>query len=113
GQFWQRVTAGMEMEDLWKQFRTDARTSYRLYSQEISAGRGEGTPQRGHVWQVAKQLFWAFLEKLSPWRRILLLLALVLTFLPGSEWHWNAGHSNIYFSTPDLRFYGALLCSRC
>ncbi len=109
GRFWQRVTAGMEMEELWKQFRSDARTSYRLYSQEIDASRGEGMPHGRHVWQVAKQFFWAFLEKLTPARRILLLVALVLTFLPGSQWHWKWGHGDFGINTPDLRFYGALL----
>jgi serine phosphatase RsbU (regulator of sigma subunit) len=107
--FWQRVTAGMQMDELWKQFRTDARTSYRLYSQEIDATRGAGMPHGRHFLQVAKQVFWAFLEKLTPARRVLLLVALVLTFLPGTEWHWKAAHSDIGFTTPDLRFYGALL----
>ena len=109
GRFWQRVTAGMQMEELWKQFRTDARTSYRLYSQEVDATRGAGMPRGRHFFEVAKQFFWAFLEKLTPARRVLLLVALVLTFLPGSQWHWKAGHSDVGFATPDLRFYGALL----
>ncbi len=30
--FWQRVTEGMAINQLWSQFRTDARSSYRLYS---------------------------------------------------------------------------------
>jgi hypothetical protein len=109
GRFWQRITAGMEMEELWKQFRTDARTSYRLYSQEIDATRSAETPHGRHFVQVAKQFFWAFLEKLTPARRILLLVALVLTFLPGSQWHWKWGHGDFGINTPDLRFYGALL----
>ncbi len=109
GRFWQRVTAGMQMEELWKQFRTDARTSYRLYSQEVDATRGAGMPGGRHILEVAKQFFWAFLEKLTPARRLLLLVAMVLTFLPGSQWHWKAGHGDFGFSTPDLRFYGALL----
>ncbi len=107
--FWQRVTAGMQMEELWKQFRSDARTSYRLYSQEVDATRGAGMPPVRHVLQVAKQLFWAFLEKLTPARRILLLLAVVLMFFPGSEWHWKTGHSDVGITTPDLRLYGGLL----
>ena len=92
------------MEELWKQFRTDARTSYRLYSQEVDATRGAGMPRGRHFLEVAKQFFWAFLEKLTPARRLLLLVALVLTFLPGTEWHWKWGHSDVGFSTPDLRF---------
>lgn len=99
----------MQAGELWKQFRTDAQTSYRLYSQEVDATRGAGVPPGRHFVQVAKQLFWAFLEKLTPWRRVLLLAAVVLTFLPGSQWHWRWGHSDFALSTPDLRFWGALL----
>jgi len=109
GRFWARVTQGMQVDELWKQFRTDARTSYRLYSQEVDATRGAGMPRGRHFLEVAKQFFWAFLEKLSPARRILLLLALVLMFLPGTAWHWKTGHSDVGFSTPDLRLYGGVL----
>lgn len=109
GRFWRRVTEGLQVDELWKQFRTDARTSYRLYSAEIDATREAGLPRGRHFFQVAKQFFWAFLEKLSPARRLMLLLALVLTFFPGSEWHWRWGHSDLGFATPDLRLYGALL----
>lgn len=40
--FWRRVTDGMQLSQLWDQFRADARTSYRLYSKEVDA-----TPQPG------------------------------------------------------------------
>src|ERR1700684_883150 len=75
GNFWTRVTQGMQVDELWKQFRTDARTSYRLYSQEVDSTRDAGTPHGRHFLDVTKQVFWAFLEKLSPARRVLLLLA--------------------------------------
>ena len=109
GRFWQRVTEGLQVDELWKQFHSDARTSYRLYSREVDATRGAGMPPGRHFLEVAKQFFWAFLEKLTPARRVLLLLAIVLTFLPGSEWHWRVGHSNMSLATPDLRLCGGLL----
>jgi hypothetical protein len=31
-QFWQRVTEGIELNQLWSQFRKDAHSSYRLYA---------------------------------------------------------------------------------
>src|SRR5581483_10073522 len=74
--FWFRVTAGMQVAELWKQFQADARTSYRLYSQEVDATRNAGMPHGRHFLEVAKKFFWAFLEKLSPARRVLLLVAL-------------------------------------
>ena len=109
GRFWARVTEGMQVNELWTQFRTDARTSYRLYSREVDATRGAGVPPARHILAVARQLFWAFLEKLTPARRILLLVAVVLLFFPGTEWHWRTAHSDVGLTTPDLRLYGSLL----
>ena len=88
--FWQRVTDGMKLNELWKQFQADARSSYRLYSQDIDSTRGAGIPKRKHVFNVARQFFWAMLEKLSPARRVLLLVALVLVLFPSSEAGWRA-----------------------
>ena len=33
--FWERVTEGLELDQLWSQFRNDTRSSYRLYSREV------------------------------------------------------------------------------
>jgi sigma-B regulation protein RsbU (phosphoserine phosphatase) len=97
------------VDELWKQFRTDARTSYRLYSQEVDSARDAAMPRGRHALLVAKQLFWAFLEKLSPARRILLLLAVVMMFFPGSEWHLKTRHGEVGMATPDLRLWGGVL----
>src|SRR5512146_484488 len=86
--FWGRVTDGMEVSELWAQFKADARTSYRLYSRELPArpepspGAHPGRADRGHAWAFARAFFWAVLLKLSPARRVLLLLALVLLVFP-------------------------------
>src|SRR5580700_7539796 len=82
--FWQRVTEGLEVSQLWSQFETDARTSYRLYSRDVAAKTPEGLTRRGHRLHVVKEFFWAVLEKLSPARRVLLLAALVLLVFPSS-----------------------------
>ena len=87
--FWQRVTEGLELSELWSQFRTDARSSYRLYSKEVDSTREEGTPRSHHALNVFGQFFWAIIEKLSPARRVLLLVALVLIIIPGGEWSWT------------------------
>src|SRR6266571_4500790 len=79
--FWQRVTDGLELDQLWDQFRVEARASYGLYSREIDSTPKEGA-RRGRRWlDIAKQFFWAILEKLSPARRVLLLLALLMFVL--------------------------------
>ena len=93
--FWLRVSAGMKPDDMWNQLRSDAQTTYRLYSREVDAARPAGESRPKHFIHVMKQFFWAILEKLTPARRILLLLALVLLLLPQAEMigspgqHWE------------------------
>jgi len=82
--FWRRVSDGMELHQLWKQFQTDARSSYRLYAHEFEATRPPGIGKVKHFFKVAGQFFWAFIEKLTPARRVLLLIALVFLFWFGS-----------------------------
>src|SRR6202167_5749176 len=84
-QFWQRVTDGMELSQLWSQFETEARASYRLYSKDVAAKTPEGLTRRGHHLHVVKEFFWAIVEKLSPARRVLLLAALVMLVFPSTS----------------------------
>jgi phosphoserine phosphatase RsbU/P len=106
--FWQRVTDGMRVNELWQQFQADARFSYRLYSQDIDATRAAGVPKGKHFFNVAGQFFWAMMEKLSPARRVLLLVALVLILFPGGEASLRSSDGNAVFSL-DTRFWGGLL----
>jgi phosphoserine phosphatase RsbU/P len=108
--FWQRVTDGMELNQLWKQFHMDARSSYRLYSREIDATRTPGTGKVRHFLKIAMQFFWAVIEKLTPARRILLLVALVfLFFLNGANISWSTGNGNVRLGPFDGALWGGLL----
>jgi phosphoserine phosphatase RsbU/P len=81
-QFWRRVSDGMKLNELWTQLHTDARSTYRLYSREIdAAGSAEATGRR-RIIPFAKKFFWAILEKLTPARRVVLLIALGLLLMP-------------------------------
>jgi len=102
-QFWRRVTDGLELNQLWSQFRTDARASYHLYSRDVDFSRPQGVRRGRHFWRLVRQFFWAILEQLSPARRVILLIALVLLIFPGTV-KWD--HSTVDF---DFQFYGALL----
>jgi sigma-B regulation protein RsbU (phosphoserine phosphatase) len=79
--FWQRITDGVALSDLWRQFRTDARSSYRLYSQGIDSRRAPGTGRVKHFLRMVKQFVWAVFDKLTPARRVMLLFALILLFV--------------------------------
>jgi phosphoserine phosphatase RsbU/P len=107
--FWQRVTEGLQMNELWGQFRADARTSYRLYSQEVNATQDPGGSKARHFFSVARQVFWAFMEKLTPARRVLLLLALVLLLLPTTDWTWHTKSGEGEIDTGETRFLGGVL----
>jgi hypothetical protein len=78
--FWQRITDGVALSQLWKQFQADARSSYRLYSEEIDFQRMPGTGRVRHFFRMAKQFLWAVIDKLTPARRVLLVIALILLF---------------------------------
>ena len=79
--FWQRVTEGIAVQVLWSQFMSEARESYSLYSREIDweALRKETRGRRFR--KITSALFWAMLMKLSPARRVFLLIALFFAIL--------------------------------
>jgi phosphoserine phosphatase RsbU/P len=108
-QFWERVTEGMALSQLWSQFRRDAHSSYRLYSQEVDRTRIEGTSQGAHFFRLVSLFFWAIVEKLTPARRVLLLVALVLILIPGWEWTWTTQSHEVKVFALDTHFYGGLL----
>jgi sigma-B regulation protein RsbU (phosphoserine phosphatase) len=76
--FWQRVSEGRQIEDLWTQFAADARASYGFYGGDIDWDEIKKLPRRQRPLRVANDFFWALLLKLTPARRVLLLAALVM-----------------------------------
>jgi serine phosphatase RsbU (regulator of sigma subunit) len=106
--FWYRVSEGLALHQLWSQFEKDAKSSYRLYS----AGLDKLQPEPSRLkrgWRFTKAMFWAILEKLTPARRVLVLLGLVLLFLPsgGFSYEDHAGHLEIHEF--DVHVWGGLL----
>src|SRR5271157_5590010 len=96
--FWQRVTDGMKLNELWTQFRADARSSYQLYSKEVDSTWTPGVGRGKHFLNVAGQFLWAIVLKLTPARRVLLLIALVfLLFNVESSWQSNGDVRAFYF----------------
>ena len=79
--FWQRVSEGRQIEDLWSQFAADARASYGFYGSDVDWDEIKKLPHWRRPLHVAKEFFWALLLKLTPARRVLLLSALVMLIL--------------------------------
>lgn len=103
--FWQRISDGVAIEDLWAQFRADARAGYQFYSKEVDTAPREGEHTVRRFLRIVRGYFWAMMMKLSPGRRVLLLLALVLILFPGV--HFNIHGNEI--DTTDTHFFSSLL----
>ena len=108
-QFWRRVTEGLELTQLWSQFETEARASYRLYSRDVAAKTPDDLTQRGRRLHIVKEFFWAVIEKLSPARRVLLLAALVMLVFPSSGFSYRGGDHELHVVELDFHFWGGLL----
>jgi phosphoserine phosphatase RsbU/P len=102
--FWRQLTDGIQIQQLWLQFQSEARVSYRLYSQEVEWKRGEDETRRQRFKRVARGLFWAMVLKLSPARRVLFVAALVLLVFPGFDVHYGDAQVQM----PNLSFFGAI-----
>jgi phosphoserine phosphatase RsbU/P len=107
--FWRRVTEGLEVSQLWSQFESEARASYRLYSTDVHAKTPDDLTNRGRHLHVVKEFFWAVLEKLSPARRVLLLVALVLLLIPHGGFSYNGEGGKVYAVEFDFHFWAGLL----
>ncbi len=107
--FWQRVTEGLEVSQLWSQFETEARSSYRLYSSDVAAKTPEGLTRRGRNLHVVKEFFWSVLEKLSPARRVILLVALIMLVFPTSGFSYHDAGHELHVVELDFHFWGGLL----
>ena len=76
--FWHRVSEGRQLDDLWSQFIADARASYGFYGKDVDWEQVDKLSRWRRPFYVGKQFFWALMMKLSPARRVLLLITLVL-----------------------------------
>jgi sigma-B regulation protein RsbU (phosphoserine phosphatase) len=87
--FWQRISEGRQIDELWSHFTADARASYGFYMKE--AGAEElGTDRGFRRWfRIAKTLFWSMLMKMTPARRVLLLVSLVLLVMSGVKFRFG------------------------
>ena len=105
GHFWQRVSEGRRIDDLWSQFAADARSSYGFYGKDVDWDEVNKLSRWKRPWPIAKQLFWAMMNKLTPARRVLLLIALVL--LAFSGFRFEVAHNDtVEFQ---YQFFAALL----
>ena len=106
--FWARVSEGLEVSELWAQFEKDARSSYRLYSSDVARTAEEPLDNTRKFLRTAEKFFWALLEKLSPARRVLMLVALLLLFLPAGGFTYKDRAGDVKVAEFDLHVWGGL-----
>ncbi len=85
--FWFRISEGRALDDLWGQFVADAHASYGFYGKDVDWEEVEKLSHWRRPFHIARQFFWALMTKLSPARRVLLVIALVLLVLSGFGVH--------------------------
>jgi phosphoserine phosphatase RsbU/P len=105
GDFWQRISDGVAIQQLWAQINADARAGYQLYSKEVDSTRRVGESNWRRFWRIIRGLFWAMMMKLSPGRRVLLLIALALLLFPSV--HYNRGEQE--FDSTGFEFWAGIV----
>jgi sigma-B regulation protein RsbU (phosphoserine phosphatase) len=103
--FWRRISDGVAIQQLWLQLHGEARSSYRLYSNEVDWERGENETRGQNFKRIVTGLFWAMILKLSPGRRVLFLIALILLVFPG----FDLSYHGVEIQMHNLSFFGALV----
>jgi phosphoserine phosphatase RsbU/P len=91
--FWHRVSEGRALDDLWSQFSADAHSSYGFYGKDVDWEEIHRLPKWRRPFPILRQFFWALMNKLSPARRILLLIAIVALLVSGPKIHYRQAFS--------------------
>jgi sigma-B regulation protein RsbU (phosphoserine phosphatase) len=87
--FWHRISEGRALDDLWSQFAADAQSSYGFYGKDVDWVEIEKLPRWRRPFPILRQFFWALLNKMSPARRVLLLVAIILLFMSGFKFTYG------------------------
>lgn len=97
--FWDRISEGLELTQIWQQFRSEARAGYGHYSKEVDweAIEKEKGLRRGLA--IVKAFFLALLMKLSPARRVILLISLACIALGKFSYTSGAITTSLDFSS--------------
>lgn len=98
----------MELTELWSQFKRDAQSGYKFYQRDSNVEDAPGQPRGRAFLQRLKALMWAVLEKLTPARRVLLLIGVVLLILPSGGVQFHRGASDVQIVTPNFQFWGGV-----
>ncbi len=85
---WDRLTDGLEIEELWTQFKSEAVESSRPYKQDFAGLAGKNQQSWKRPFKILGALFVSVLKKLSPARRMFLLLTIAMALLAVVDFHF-------------------------
>jgi phosphoserine phosphatase RsbU/P len=97
--YWSRVTEGLAIEQLWGQMKADAQSTYSFYARDVDWQAMSKDRSWKRPFRIAWALFQAMLMKLTPARRVVLLIACVLLLL---NFQFHFGNGNYTFDTSGL-----------
>ena len=73
--FWRELTDGLAIQEIWRQFRDETQSGYSLYSRDVDWTKIETRRGWRRTWTILRAFSRAMLVKLSPARRLLLILS--------------------------------------
>ena len=59
--FWQRLTEGLALSELWDQFREEARAGYSVYTADVDWSPSKEQSRWKRFLKISQALFWAIL----------------------------------------------------
>jgi phosphoserine phosphatase RsbU/P len=86
---WQSISEGRRLDELWSQFTADAQASYGFYGKDLDWEQLKTIPRWRRPFRVAKHFFWALVMKMTPARRVLLFIALIMLLLSGVKFSFG------------------------
>jgi phosphoserine phosphatase RsbU/P len=104
-----RVTEGLQVSELWGQFKRDARTGFQFYRRDYEAGAPADQRKTEKVFHRAQEIIWAILSKLTPARRVLLLIGVILLVFPSGGFQFQKGTTDIEITSLNFQFWGGAL----
>jgi serine phosphatase RsbU (regulator of sigma subunit) len=79
--FWEHIAEGMALNQLWEEFKADTQAGYKFYSKDVDWESFERQKSWKRRLYAGRALSWALLRKLSPARRVFLLLTIAFAII--------------------------------
>jgi sigma-B regulation protein RsbU (phosphoserine phosphatase) len=78
---WRQITDGLKLQELWGRFKEETREGYRVSSREVDWQSMDGKKKPDRVAAATRGIVVALFMKLTPARRVFLLLSLIFVLI--------------------------------